>query len=83
MNLYLKLEEAKFLSLAVVTLITEIEAGSKNATINWNPESRKRFKEMLAAGAGLRIKLRNLGFDMDDLPDVKDGEESDYLTKES
>lgn len=38
---------------------------------------------MLAAGNALRIKLVKLGVDMRQLPPYIDGEESDYLTKES
>lgn len=38
---------------------------------------------MLTAGNSLKVKMKNLGFDMRPLPDLKPGEENDYFTKES
>jgi hypothetical protein len=82
-NLFLKPNEGKFLSMAVVALIEQLHATSTNPNLNWNPEVRKDLKEMREAGNSLRIKLEKLGFDMRDLPPYIDGEEKDYLTKES
>jgi hypothetical protein len=83
MELYLKPDEAKFLSMAVVALIEELNSTSKNVNLNWNPETRKDLKDMIAAGSSLKVKLNKLGFDMRELPPYIDGEEKDYLTKES
>lgn len=82
-QLFLKSDEGKFLSMSVVAIIEQLTETSKNEKINWNPESRKDIKEMLAAGKTLRIKLEKLGFYMNDLPPYIDGEEEDFLTKQS
>lgn len=82
-NLYLKPEEAKFLSMAVLAIIDDLQDTSKNVQHNWTPEVRKDLKEMLAAGATLKIKMAKLGFDMRPFEPLKPGEERDYLTKES
>ena len=82
-QLYLKPDEGKFLGMAVVDLLDELERITQNQEIPWNPESRKIFKEMLEAGKALKVKLAKLGFDMRPLLDREPGEENDYLTKES
>jgi len=82
-NVFLKPNEGKFLSMAVVAKIEELEDTSKNQSINWNPETRKLLKEMLEAGKAVRIKLAKLGFNVSDLPPFIDGDENDFLTKES
>lgn len=82
-QLFLKPEEGKFLGMAVVNTIETLRETSQNQQLNWNPETRKDFKNMLAAGESLRIKLRKLGFDMRDLPPYLEGDENDFLTKES
>lgn len=82
-NLFLKPDEARLLSMAVVSMIEQLTATSKNQKINWNPAARKDFKDMLAAGESLRIKLKKLDFDMRDLPPYLDGDENEFLTKQS
>ena len=82
-NVFIKPNEGKFLSMAAVAMIEQLEDTSKNQLINWNPETRKDFKEMLEAGHSLRTKLIKLGFDMRELPPYIDGEEKDFLTKQS
>lgn len=82
-QLYLKPDEAKFISMAVVSMIEQIDATSKNQLINWNPEARKDIKDMIAAGSSLKIKLSRLGFDMRELPPYLDGDETEFLTQQS
>lgn len=82
-NLFLKPDEARLLSMAVVSIIEQLRATSKNQNINWNPEARKDFKDMLAAGESLRLKLNKLGFDMSNLPPYIDGDEKEFLTRQS
>lgn len=82
-QLYLKPDEAKFTSMAVLSLLELLETVSKNQLINWNPEARKDLKEMVAAGSSLKIKLKNLGFDMRPLPPYLEGDENNFLTKQS
>ena len=82
-QLFLKPDEGKFLAMAVVAIIEQLSESSQNEKLNWNPETRKDLKDMLAAGRTLRIKLEKLGFDCRDLPPYIDGEETDFLTKPS
>lgn len=82
-HLYLKPDEAKFLSMAVVSVLEQLQETSKNQLINWNPETRKDLKDMVAAGTSLKIKLGKLGFDMGELPPYLDGDENEFLTKQS
>lgn len=82
-QLYLKPDEGKFLSIAVVSMLEQLNDSASDVAINWSPESRKNLKDMLASGKTLRIKLERLGFDLSSLPPLVDGEEKDYFTKES
>lgn len=71
--LYLEPEEAKFISMAVVSMIGEFQGIYDNPEINWDAEVRKDLKNMLAVGNTLKEKLQKIGFDMRD----------DFLTKPS
>lgn len=82
-HLYLKPDEVKFLSMAVLGQIEVLRDTSQDPKINWTPEMRKDLKDMLASGNTLRIKMKNLGFDMRDLPPYNEGDENEFLTKES
>jgi hypothetical protein len=82
-QLYLKPNESKFLSVAVSALLDELGGASKNVLMNWNPETRKDIKDLLEAGNSLKVKLNKLGFDVSDLPPFVEGEEDNFLTKES
>jgi hypothetical protein len=82
-NLYLKPEEAGFNAMAVMSMLEILEAKSKDVRINWTPEARRLQKEMIAAGTSLKLKMKNLGFDMRPLPPFLDGDEHEFLTKES
>ncbi len=82
-QLYLKPDEGKFLSMAVVRMISDLQETSKNERINWTPEARKDLKDMVDAGTSLKIKLLKLGFDMRELPPYMDGDEDEFLTKQS
>lgn len=82
-QLYLKHDEAKFLAMAVLSQIELLEDNSKNQLINWTPESRRDLKEMITAGKSLRVKMKSIGIDMIDLPEYFDGDEDEFLTKQS
>lgn len=82
-NLYLKPNETKFMSMAVLSMLELLDEQSKDVTLPWNPETRKDMREMIEAGKALRIKMTKLGFDMRDLPPYIDGEERDFFTKPS
>ncbi|MBS1915680.1 MAG: hypothetical protein JST87_05345 [Bacteroidetes bacterium] len=82
-TLFLKPDEGKFLALAVIDCLEMIRESSKNQTYNWTPETRKMQKEMISAGESLRIKLMKLGFDMRDLPPFIEGDQDEFLTKQS
>lgn len=82
-QLYLKPDEAKFISMAIVGMLEDLQSAYKNSFINFNPEARKDLKEMILAGNSLKIKLQKLGLDMRDLPDYAQGDEDEFLTKQS
>lgn len=73
----------KFLGMAVVDVVDNINAQLRDPRINWTPESRKTLKEMLEAGVKLKTKLEKLGFDMRPLPPFEEGDQDEFLTKES
>lgn len=69
--------------MAVVAMVEQLRETSQHQLINWNPETRKDLKDMLTAGNSLKIKLQKIGFNMSDLPPYLDGDETEFLTKES
>ena len=82
-QLFLKPDEQKFLAMAVVSLLEQLNEVATNEKINFNPEARKDLKDMRAAGKALVIKFNKLGFDMRDLPPYMEGDEDEFLTKPS
>lgn len=82
-QLFLKPDEGRFLLMAAGRVLEELVASANDETIPWNPETRKQFKEMIAAGQSLKTKLSKLGFDIEDVPPYNEGDEKDFLTKES
>lgn len=82
-QLYLKPDEAKFLSMAVVALLEDLQAMADDPNINWTPDARKDIKDMLTAGNHLKLKLKKLGFPVYPLPQYLAGDEDEFLTKES
>lgn len=82
-SLYLKPDEAKFLSMAVIAMIEQLHDTAINPDINWNPETRRDLKGMIDAGNSLKIKMQKLGIDTRDLPPYLDGDENEFLTKQS
>jgi hypothetical protein len=82
-QLYLKPDEGRFLAMSVVATIEQLRETASNEKMNWNSETRKDLKDMLEAGNSLRIKLTKLGFDMRDIPEYLDGDENEFLTKQS
>jgi hypothetical protein len=82
-RLYLKQDEKKFMGMAVLNMLETMTDMSTDVTINWNPEARKSIKEMLDAGKSVKLKMEKLGFDMTPMPPYEDGDEKEFLTKES
>lgn len=82
-SLFLKPEEGKFVALATIDLVERLTNISRNDKINWNPAARKQLKEMIEAGTKLKEKLKKLGFDMSELPPFMEGDQDEFLTKES
>lgn len=82
-QLFLKQNEGKFLSMCVISMIEQLAETAQQQNIHWTPEARKGLREMREAGNSLRIKLERLGFDMRDLPPYFDGDEEEFLTKQS
>lgn len=81
-QLFLKPDEGKFLVMAVMESLEAIQRGSQDERLNWNPKARRQYKEMLAAGNSLKIKLQKLGFPTN-LPPFMEGDQDQFLTKES
>lgn len=82
-QLFLKPDEAKFLGMAVVDVVENLQNRAKDPALPWTPESRRTLREMIEAGTALRIKLGKLGIDVRDLPPYFPGDENEFLTKES
>ena len=82
-QLYLKPSEVKFISMAVLSMLDQLQDSAKNQLLNWNPETRKDLKDMIEIGSNLKIKLKKLGFDMRELPPYLDSDKDEFLTKES
>jgi hypothetical protein len=82
-QLYLKPDEAKFLGMSVVTMLENLMDSAIDPELNWTPETRKLLKEMIHAGTNLKIKLSGQGFDMRPLPPFENGDETEFLTKQS
>lgn len=82
-QLYLKPDEARFLGMAVASMLEQIEGFAMNPEHPWNPETRKMFKEMREAGSALEIKLKKLGIPVEPLPAYNEGDEEDFFTKPS
>ena len=82
-QLYLKPDEAKFIAMAVLSEIETLQDMATDQRINWNPAARKNLKDMIAAGTTLKIKLQKLNFDMKELPPYLEGDQDDFVTKES
>jgi hypothetical protein len=82
-QLFLKPEEAKFLSMAVISMFEQLKEVAGNPQMNWEPSARKDLKDMMAAGNSLRLKLGKLGFDVRDLPPFEEGDWNTFFTKPS
>lgn len=82
-TLFLKPDEMKFLALAVLSKLEDLDKSQRNPKLNWNPETRKLLKVMVDAGTALKVKMQKLGCDMRDIPEFEEGDEDEFLTKES
>lgn len=83
-QVFIRNEEAKFVALAVTSLLgdleramTELEAGK----VTFTPEALKDLKEMVKAGRNVKEKLIKLGFNMKPFPDLKPGDEDEFIIK--
>lgn len=77
--------EVKIIILGLQTTIEDLEAVSKDIRHPFTPESRKDMKDMLAAGYSAKKKLEdvvNKGVAFV-LEEYKEGDEKDFLTKQS
>lgn len=77
--------EVKILIMGLVTTIEDIEAVYKSPKYPFTPESRKDMKDMLECALSAKKKLEdvvNKG-EAFHLAEYKDGDEKDFLTKQS
>lgn len=82
-QLFLKQQQAIFLGMAVAAMLEDMEVSLQNPNLNWTPEARKIQKEIYTAGIELRTKLLKIGIPCEPLDPFVDGDEEEFLTKES
>ena len=77
--------ELKSIILGLVTYIEDLEAVANDPKLPFTPESRKDMRDMLDSGRSAKRKLedvvnKGIAFRLDD---YQEGDEKDFLTKES
>jgi hypothetical protein len=82
-SLFLTPNESYFLASAILSMLADLRESVSNQKVNWTPEARKYYKDMIQIGEKLSIKLKVIGMDMSKLPEYNPGDENDFLTKES
>jgi hypothetical protein len=75
--------ELAVISLALQVHIAEVEKTTQDMRMNYNPEARQNFKEMLEAAKSALKKIHDLGIHQIPLKPYQPGYEKDYLTNES
>lgn len=76
-------KEVKTIQMALAMMIEDLEAGSKNVSIPWTPQSRKDFADMI-----LNAKLAKAKIDLTVgreciIEPYREGDEKDFITKQS
>jgi len=75
--------EIMFLSTSVISHLSDVKQYASDQRINWSPEARMYFREMIAAGTSLIKKFDEMGIDVSSMPDYQPGDLNEFLTKES
>lgn len=84
-RIFLTPNEAAILGMGLAVIIEDLNAVKRCelANVPWTPEARKNQKEMLEAAISAAAKLEKFAGISCNLPDYNDGDEKEFLTKES
>lgn len=75
--------EAMAIELGLARLIEELKITGQNPQINWNPEARQTQREITEAAHSAAKKLEALTGRKVDLPPFREGDQDEFLTKQS
>lgn len=76
-------DEVVVMQMALSGLIEDLEATSGNPSLPFTPEARKYQKEMLAAAKSALAKVAAVSGKLIKLDPYNEGDETEFLTKES
>lgn len=76
-------KEVKATIIALTGMVEDLEAGIKNQNFNFNPAARKDMKDLLETSKSALEKFRNTSGFTATLEPYKDGDENEFLTKQS
>lgn len=81
--IYLTHGEYKAIQLGLARILEDFREVKKNISIPWTPESRRDMEDIISSANGAASKIYKVTGIEAVLPDLYDGEEDEYLTKES
>jgi hypothetical protein len=76
-------KEIKATIIALTGIIEDLESSLKNTDFNFNPAARKDMKDLLATSKSALEKFRNTSGFTATLEPYKEGDENEFLTKQS
>ena len=76
-------EEALIIQMALTTFIEDMDAASKNINFPFTPEARKDQKDMLSCAKSALGKIALASGKLIKLDPYQEGDESEFLTKQS
>lgn len=76
-------KEVKTIQMALAMMIEDLEAGSKNVSIPWTPQSRKDFADMILNSKSAKAKIDLAAGHECIIEPYQEGDETDFLTKKS
>lgn len=84
-KIYFNPHEVMAISMGLARIIEDMNAMKKGDLINtpWTPEARKAQYEILSACQSAAAKLEKFAGIKCELPPYEDGDENEFLTKES
>lgn len=84
-QIYFNPKEVRIIALGIGRIIDDINEMKKGeyAHIPWTPDTRKDFSDMMANARSVAAKLEKFTGIKCELPEYNDGDENEFLTKES